>query len=82
MFLTGEIPGQFTIAAMPVDPGEFEARVQMVVFGDNGAVHASDFAMIGDDDEDDRWHILYVFTDTGGHLLAVLAPPYWRPKAR
>ncbi|MCO5139959.1 MULTISPECIES: hypothetical protein [unclassified Shinella] len=50
-----------------------EARVRATVSGKDGATQVLNFGMVGDDDEDDRWRVIEVFTDDGKYLSEVLA---------
>jgi hypothetical protein len=50
-----------------------EARVRATLSGKEGAIQALNFGMVGDDDEDDKWRVIEVFTDDGKYLSEVLA---------
>lgn len=71
-FLAG--PGAFTRVETEVTvAGGAEVRVLATLWDGDDAVHVLNFGMIGDDDEDDRWRIIEVFTDSGEYLSDVLA---------
>ena len=71
-FLVGPITQPENITTEIVASGEYEARVRTVLSGRDGTVYILNFGMIGDDDEDDRWRIIEVFTDDGRYLSEVL----------
>lgn len=72
-FLVGPA-GRFTkVDTEIVASGGDEVRIRATLFRDDGTVHVLNFGMIGDDDEDDRWRVIEVFTDDGRYLSDVLA---------
>ncbi|MCW5722790.1 MAG: hypothetical protein KIS86_16765 [Devosia sp.] len=72
-FLVGPVTQPEKVDTEIVASGEYEARVRAVISGKDGATYILNFGMIGDDDEDDRWRIMEVFTDDGRYLSEVLA---------
>jgi hypothetical protein len=72
-FLVGPAIQVEKVATELVASGDYEARVRASLSGKDGTVYALNFGMIGDDDEDDRWRIIEVFTDDGRYLSEVLA---------
>lgn len=72
-FLVGPVAQPEKVRTEIVASGEYEARVRTVLSGKDGATYILNFGMIGDDDEDDRWRIMEVFTDDGRYLSEVLA---------
>jgi hypothetical protein len=72
-FLVGPIIQVEKIVTELVVSGDYEARVRAALSGKDGTVYALNFGMIGDDDEDDRWRIIEVFTDDGRYLSEILA---------
>ena len=74
-FLLGAAGRPERVETEVVASGEYEARIRATLSGRDGAVHVLNFGMIGDDDEDDRWRVIEVFTDDGKSLSEVLAHP-------
>lgn len=72
-FLVGPLTQPDKVGTEIVASGEYEARVRAILSGKDGATYILNFGMIGDDDEDDRWRIMEVFTDDGRYLSEVLA---------
>lgn len=72
-FLVGPVTQPEKVDTEIVASGEYEARVRTVLSGKDGDTYILNFGMIGDDDEDDRWRIMEVFTDDGRYLSEVLA---------
>lgn len=72
-FLLGTAGGFTNVETEVVASGGYESRVRTVLSGPDGAVHRLNFGLIGDDDEDDRWRVMEVFTDDGKYLSEVLA---------
>lgn len=72
-FLVGPVTRPQKVDTEIVASGEYEARVRAVISGKDGTAYILNFGMIGDDDEDDRWRIMEVFTDDGRYLSDLLA---------
>ncbi|HEV7247551.1 MAG TPA: hypothetical protein VGN93_11240 [Shinella sp.] len=72
-FLLGAVSQVEKVDTEIVAAGTYEAKVRATLTGKDGPVQVLNFGMIGDDDEDDRWRIIEVFTDDGKYLSAVLA---------
>ncbi|KNY10794.1 hypothetical protein AKG11_33045 [Shinella sp. SUS2] len=72
-FLLGAANQLEKVETAVVASGEYEATVRATLSGKDGTVQVLNFGMIGDDDEDDRWRIIEVFTDGGKYLSNVLA---------
>lgn len=72
-FLLGAANQLEKVETEVVASGEYEAAVRATLSGKDGTVQILNFGMIGDDDEDDRWRIIEVFTDGGKYLSNVLA---------
>lgn len=72
-FLLGAVGQPEKVDTEVVASGGYEARIRATLSGRDGTVHVLNFGMIGDDDEDDRWRVIEVFTDDGKYLSEVLA---------
>ncbi|WP_432346634.1 hypothetical protein WMC41_00565 [Shinella yambaruensis] len=71
-FLLGKISEVDRVKTEVVISSSDEARVRATVSGNDGATQVLNFGMVGDDDEDDRWRVIEVFTDDGKYLSEVL----------
>lgn len=72
-FLLGKINKVEKVETEVVISSGDEARVHATISGKDGPAQVLNFGMVGDDDEDDKWRIIEVFTDDGKYLSEVLA---------
>jgi len=72
-FLLGEIRQIGKVETEVAISSGDEARVRATLSDKNGTTQVLNFGMVGDDDEEDRWRVIEVFTDDGKYLSEVLA---------
>ena len=76
-FLIGKITQIADVKTEVIISSGDEARVRATISSKDGAIQVLNFGMVGDDDEDDRWRIIEVFSDGGNYLSEILTDK-WR----